>query len=388
MSSRPVLFLSAALTLAGAASADPLTIFFIDPGYDEYSGDAILVLTPGGRSYLVDGGDRGSNPSWDCGEARIIPLLDSLGVMDLDGLVATHPHSDHIGGLVSVLGALPVATVWDSGWPYSSSALYEEFLAAVEQSGAQYVVPRRGDILDWGQELVVEVLHPADPLDPGNMNNASIVLRISYGQTAFLLTGDLETEGGESVVLAALSSGEIETVEARVLKVGHHGSTTSTSTQWLAAVDPDWAAIEVGAGNPYGHPHGEIIARLMSRGIDIFRTDTDGTFFISTDGSTLYLNSFPEEGGGATPGTGLLVYPSPASSHAVLSWDCAGQSGTSSIRIVNLLGETVRTMETTDQTLDWDLSTDDGSLASPGLYAAVLEKPGGGRCIEYFSVTR
>ncbi len=383
MSSRSLLL---ALALAAAAASDPLTVFFIDPGYSDYSGDAMLVRTPSGGSYLIDGGDHGSDPFWDCGESRVLPLLDSLGITHLDGIVATHPHSDHIGGLISVLETVTVDSVWDSGFD-SGSFVYGEFMDAVEACGSGLRILRRGDSLDWGPDLSVQVLHPVDPLDPGNINNASIVLRLSYLDVSFLFTGDLETEGGEEVVLDALALGLIDSIASDVLKVGHHGSYTSTSTQWLAAVSPDWAAIEVGAGNPFGHPHGEVIARLLGRDIDIFRTDLLGTFFISTDGDSLYFQSLP---GGGAPGdpSGFVAYPSPCSDHVTFRWPESGGSQAYTLRVVNLSGETVMNRETGTLSVEWDLSLDGGSLASPGLYAAVLEDGGGGRWVEYFSIVR
>lgn len=384
MSSRSLLL---ALALASAAQSDPLTVFFIDPGYAEYSGDAILVRTPSGGSYLIDGGDHGSDPFWDCGESRVLPLLDSLGITHLDGIVATHPHSDHIGGLISVLEAVPVDSVWDSGFD-SGSFVYEEFIDAVEQSGAGFRIVRRGDSLGWGPGLSVAVLHPVDPLDPGNINNASIVLRLSYLDVSFLFAGDLETEGGEDLVLEAVAQGELGGIASDVLKVGHHGSYTSTSTQWLAAVSPEWAAIEVGAGNPFGHPHGEVLARLMGRDIDIFRTDLLGTFFISTDGDSLFFQSLPGGGGGPEAPGGFIAYPSPCSDHVTFQWPAGAGSPPYSLRVVNLSGETVMSRETGDISALWDLSLDGGSLASPGLYAAVLEDGGGKRWVEYFSIVR
>jgi beta-lactamase superfamily II metal-dependent hydrolase len=357
------------------AYADPLTVFFIDPGYDEYSGDAMLVRTPSGQAFLVDGGDSGSDPPWDCGESRVLSLLDSLGITRLDGIVATHPHSDHVAGLVSVLDSIPVDEVWDSGWPYSPTPAYEDFLSAVEASGAAYSIVRRGDILDWGAGLEVEVLHPVDPLQSSEMNNASIVLRISHGQIDFLLCGDIYTDGGEDVILDALAAGVIDAVDAEVLKVAHHGSSTSTGTAWLAAVDPVWAAIEVGAGNPYGHPHGEVLSRLYGRDIDVFRTDLLGTFFISTDGDTLCFNTLPGGGGGGGGGPGtddLAIWPSPATSHATFHWTAQG-AGPARLRIWNLAGECILDVEPAGGSYEWDLGLESGGLASPGLYAVLVE---------------
>ena len=261
-----------------------LTVFFIDPSHnDYYSGDAILLRTPDNNYYLIDGGDRAG--SWSCGIEKVLPLLDSLGADSLDGIVATHPHSDHIGGLIGVLENVPVATVWDSGFPYST-ATYLAYLQAIDDNGSDFITPRRGDLLNWDENLTVECIHPVEPLG-GDANNASIVLRITFENVSFLFTGDLETTGGENVILSALSQGLIDDISADVLKVGHHGSSTSTSYSWLQAVDPDYAAIEVGYGNPYGHPHTEVVQRLENYGALVYRTDQDGTFIMSTDGNTL-----------------------------------------------------------------------------------------------------
>ncbi len=127
----------------------------------------------------------------------------------------------------------------------------------------------------------MEILHPEGYPGSGDINNASIVIRLTYEEVTFLFTGDLETDGGEDVVLAHYTP---EQLSADVLKVGHHGSSDATSNAWLDAVDPSLAAIEVGSGNSYGHPHSELLQRLSSRGIPVYRTDQDGTFVVTTDG--------------------------------------------------------------------------------------------------------
>lgn len=258
---------------------DNLTVFFIDPSYGSLSGDAILVRTPNGHSYLIDGGDWRSD--WSCGEDRILPLLDSLGITELDGIVATHPHSDHIGGLSDVIDAMPVAKIWDCGWTGEASATYEYFLETVADSDAEYIVGYRGMSLNWDPDLQVEILHPEGYPGSGSMNNASIVIRICFEDVSFLFTGDLESDDGENVVLSQYTP---EQLQSDVLKVGHHGSSDATGNSWLDAVSPSIAAIEVGSGNPYGHPHSELLNRLASRGIPVYRTDQDGTFVVTTDG--------------------------------------------------------------------------------------------------------
>ena len=387
---RYIPLVTAAILLAcSPAGADPLVVFFIDPTFDEYSGDAMLVCTPEGNHYLIDGGMWSDYPPvWDCGLERVLPLLDSLGVSYLEGIVATHPDADHIGGLISVLDSLPVGTVWDSGWPYGGSWIYQDFLTAVWNNGADYVTPRRGDIIDWGDELTVEVIHPVDPLDPSSTNNASIVIRLTYGNVSFIFTGDLETEGGEDDILAAVAAGTIDDISADVLKVAHHGSYTSTSNAWLAQVQPSIGCIEVGAGNPYGHPHWEVLNRLQSWGVTVYRTDLLGTFYLATDGDSIYFDSMPESGGGGGfEGAGLVAYPSPATSSVTFAWDTAyGDSG--DLRVYNLLGEAVLEADVYGGSFLWNLAVPDGYI-SPGLYMVLLELEGGGTTWEeYFAVAR
>ncbi|MEN8207909.1 MAG: MBL fold metallo-hydrolase [Candidatus Fermentibacteria bacterium] len=366
---------------------DPLIVYFIDPTFAEYSGDAILVCTPGGGNFIIDAGMySGYDPPWDCGLERVLPLLDSLSITHLDGAVGTHPHADHIGGMISVYESLPVVTAYDSGWPYSASWTYETYLGAIWNNGSDYVTPRRGDYLDWDPALTVEVIHPVDPLSPSNANNASIVIRLTYDQISFLFTGDLETNGGEDVILAALGTGEIEDISADVLKVGHHGSHTSTCSQWLSEVNPSIAAICLGAGNPYGHPHYEVINRLQNSGITIYRNDLDGTFYLSSDGEGVYFNSMPPDTGGSGPISTFAVYPSPATTQVTFTWD-SGTDQHCTIAVFNLNGEKVFDVQTAGGMYTWNLSTDAG-VASPGLYAAVFRTPGGEVFTEYFTVSR
>ncbi len=375
------------LSVTASSADDPLVVFFIDPSAFEYSGDAMLVCTPGGRHYVIDAGMMSTYPPvWDCGAQRVLPLLDSLDVTYLDGTVGTHQDADHIGGLISVLEAMPVGTAYDSGWPYGGTWIYQDYLQAIYDNGADYVVPRRGDTLDWGDELTVEVIHPVEPLSPSSTNNSSIVIRLTYGEVSFLFTGDLETNGGEDVILAALASGEISDISADVLKVAHHGSYSSTCTQWLAAVDPEMAAICVGSGNPYGHPHQEVLDRLNGRNIEIHRTDLEGTFYISSDGQDIYYDAMPSQGGEPQTADTFMVYPSPATSQATFAWN--PQDGQNcSITVFNLAGETVLEAEGHDGSYTWDLSAD-GGYAAPGLYAALFRTSGGETFTEYFTVSR
>jgi beta-lactamase superfamily II metal-dependent hydrolase len=311
--------------------------------------------------------------------------MDSLGINSLDGIVATHPHSDHIGGLISVLNSVPVDYVWDNGLPYSGS-VYSQYLTAVQNSGAQYSILRRGDELDWGDELMVEVFHPIDPLSQFSVNSTSIVLRVIYSNCAFLFTGDLESSDGEISILYAISSGDIENIYAEVLKVGHHGSSDASCVNWLASVNPQIGAIEVGSGNPYGHPHSELLSRLYAREITVYRTDIHGTFFISTDGDSIYYNSLPEEESSEPePSEHLLLYPNPAAQNLTISWP---ESGIVSVDIYNLLGEKIFSEDISLNSYTWNLQTEDGGLASPGLYMVIISASSGESWRKCFAITR
>ena len=176
----------------------------------------------------------------------------------LEVMVATHPHADHIGGLIAVLDAFEVDEIWLNG-DTSTSETYSQFMSAVNSEGAQVYEARRGDTIQVGN-LTFNVLHPVNL--SGTTNNNSIVLSLSYGQVDFLFTGDAEQEAEASM----LTEGVVPDVE--ILKVGHHGSQTASSIQFLQVAKPECAIYMAGKGNSYGHPHQEtilILAKLVPR---------------------------------------------------------------------------------------------------------------------------
>src|SRR5512137_2160971 len=242
-----------------------LSVYFLDAG----QGDSTLVLFSN-TSILIDAGEA------DMGD-RVVSDLKVLGVRRIDLLVATHPHSDHIGGMQKVLAAFPVGQVLDSGLPHTSST-YEHFLETIEQKNIPYQVAEQGQAIDIDPALAIFVLSPPKERFGDDPNTNSIVLRISYGTVAFLMAGDM---GGESEN-ALVKSGY--PLDAKILKVGHHGSYSSTSSSFLARVRPETAIIMVGKDNPYGHPHKETLDLLKRYGVTIYRTDLDGTIVIRSDG--------------------------------------------------------------------------------------------------------
>ncbi len=251
-----------------------LVVYFLDTGQS----DATYIRTPGGKVLVIDAGDT-SAP-----DQVADFLIGDKGLDRVDTLVLTHPHADHLGGVVSIFNRLEVGTFCHSGVDYGSdyyAAVLERAVELRNSGQLDVVLGRAGQTLELGDAAVdVRVLHPADPLpdDPGLTNEASVVVKVTYGSFAVLLAGDIGT-ASESAIRARGAD-----LEATVLKVGHHGSAGSSSTAFLTAVHPEVAVIEVGAGNGYGHPSEEALARLEACGASVFRTDTNGTVIVHSNG--------------------------------------------------------------------------------------------------------
>lgn len=248
---------------AAAGASGTLTVHFIDVG----QGDATLLVGPD-FTILIDAGRHDRND--------VVPYLREQGVTELDLLVGTHPHSDHIGQFDRVIGAFPVREVWLSG-DLHTTRTFERALDAILASDAAYHEPRAGERFRFGSALV-EVVSPQEVT--GDFNNGSIALRILFGSIAFLFTGDAEAAAEE-----AMLAGGFE-LKAHVLHVGHHGSRTSSTPRFLAAVRPEVAVYSAGRGNTYGHPHPEVLERLEALGVEVYGTDRHGTVRIVTDGKT------------------------------------------------------------------------------------------------------
>jgi competence protein ComEC len=242
-----------------------MEVHFIDVG----QGDAIFISTAS-QKILVDAGERGDT---------VANYLRQLGVKRLDLVVGTHPHSDHIGGLVNVLRAIPVSEVMDPGVVHTSQ-LFEEYLTIIDEKNIKFTEARAGIARKFEDGLSLIVLHPRDP-SSSSLNNASIVLKITFGRISFLLAGDAE-EAAEKALLASGYS-----LRSTVLKVGHHGSATGSSADFIRAVSPAAAVITVGENNRYGHPDPQVLDRLKEYSIEIFRTDHHSTIIIITEGKTI-----------------------------------------------------------------------------------------------------
>ncbi len=246
-----------------AASASALTVRVLDVG----QGDSIFVVFPEGGTMLVDAGTAEAGP-------RVVETLRSLDAEKIDILVATHPHSDHIGGMLAVLDAFPVGKVWDSGYVHGTRT-QQLFLQVVLDRKIRFGRPKAGFSEEF-QGVLIEVLAPVKLIygTDADVNNNSIVLRLSFGEVSFLLAADMETEQRRTVRRFP---------ETTVLKVAHHGSHNGTDARFLAMLRPKTAIISCGKENPYGHPHREAVALLEEAGVDLFTT-IGGDVVVQTDG--------------------------------------------------------------------------------------------------------
>lgn len=260
---------SAEVPSAASAPSDApesgLTVWFLDIG----QGDSTLLYS-GGEYLLIDGGLPEMSD-------RLVTLLQSLGVEQLKAVVCTHAHADHVGGLSAALAVFPTGAVYAPTADYASAS-YDDFLYYVNQQGLTVTIPTPGDTLTLG-DAVLTVLGPVK--DYPDVNNTSLVLRADCGGKSFLFTGDMEQEAEYDLLDAGAP------LKADVLKVGHHGSNSSTSYRFLQAVAPEYAALSCAVGNDYGHPHAEPLARLQDAGVTLFRTDTLGTIRCDLEGQTL-----------------------------------------------------------------------------------------------------
>jgi len=274
----PPLIILAVLTSAAAVTMpdDELHVSFLNIG----QGDAILIQR-GSQQVLIDGGPSPQTLTMELGDR--MPFWDRT----IELVVLTHPHEDHLGGLVEVLERYQVEQVLYPDLEYESS-LYEEWEGLIGEKDIPCTPAQAGQEIKLGEGVTMTVLHPPATLLEGtgsDINNNSAVLRLSLGRVSFLFTGDIEWEAECRLIAEGVE------LDCTVLKVGHSGSSTSTSADFLAAASPQLAVISVGKDNPYGHPRDEVVARLVEslKAENIFRTDEQGTIEFITDGEELWV---------------------------------------------------------------------------------------------------
>jgi competence protein ComEC len=265
---------------------DALLVEAIDVG----QGDSLLLISPDGRTMLVDGGGFGGGPrqvaaqDFDIGEEVVSPVLWSRGIRHLDVVALSHAHSDHMGGLPAVVRNFRPSELWVGNNPPISA--YNALLEEARGAGTQVRTLRAGDAARLGS-ATINVLAPLADYRPASepANNDSLVLHASFGETGVLLEGDAE----EPIENAMLRE---QGLQSTLLKVGHHGSNTSTRPAFLARVAPQWAVISCGLHNHYGHPRPEVLGALQAAHVRTFSTDIDGASCFELDGKSVRADGF------------------------------------------------------------------------------------------------
>lgn len=247
-----------------------LKVHFIDVG----QGDSTFIELPNGETMLIDAGEQSEGD-------KIVTYIFSQGYDTVNYVIATHPHSDHIGGIPDIMNNFNVdgfyLTTAESG-----SNCYKTMLRSVAENGAETHYVQPGDVIANGSELQAEVVAPKTISE--EPNNSSIVLKLTYKNNTFLFTGDAEKSEEDDIWT---------NIKCDVLKVGHHGASTSTSKNFLKKTEPKYAVISCGLNNSYGHPTEKTLNSLAKNGVKVYRTDMQGTVVITSDGENISVNKDP-----------------------------------------------------------------------------------------------
>lgn len=251
-----------------------LEVHYIDVG----QGDAILIKQ-NDKSMLIDAGDNAYG-------SRVVNYLKSNNIRRLDYIVGTHPHADHIGGMDDVINTFDIGKVIMPKVTHTSKT-FEDVIVAIKNKGLKITTPKVGDVYEIGNANFTILAPNSDSYN--NLNNYSIIGRLVYGNNSFIFTGDAEKEA-ESETIANNQS-----LKSDVLKVGHHGSDTSTTQEFLNTVDPKYAVIQSGKGNKYRHPNDSTLEKLQNKSIDIYRNDLGGNIIAKSDGNLITFNTSPSQ---------------------------------------------------------------------------------------------
>jgi len=257
-------------TLSAQKIDGKLEAHYLDVG----QGDSIYISLPNEQTILIDAGDNGYGN-------QIVDYIKSLGVSRIDYLIATHPHADHIGGMDTVINNLEIGDIFMPDIT-STTKTFERLITAIENKDLSITIAEAGMTLFDLDNLKAVFVAPISATS--DANNMSAVLHISYRNTTFLFTGDVEKESEKEMLNSPYH------IKADILKVAHHGSNTSSTTEFVKEVAPKFAIISCGKGNQYGHPHSKTLATLTEAGVQIYRTDEVGTIIATSDGKSITLD--------------------------------------------------------------------------------------------------
>jgi len=253
-----------------------LSVHMIDVG----QGESILIVTPNNKTILIDAGEQSQG-------RKVKAYLTKNKVNKIDLLIGTHPHSDHIGGLSEVINSFEVGKIIMPKKLHTTST-FEKLLATIQSKGLTINAPEINTIIEFDEDIKLHFLGPIKDYGD-NLNLWSIVFRLDYKDKSFLFTGDME----KVAEIDLINTYSREYLKTNVLNIGHHGSSTSTSDQFLSYVNPEIALISLGSDNSYGHPHKDVIDRLEEASAFIYRTDLDGSVVLLSDGIKIWSNVAP-----------------------------------------------------------------------------------------------
>lgn len=290
-----------------------LEVHFVDVG----QGAAQIIKTPNNKVMVIDGGNNDD-------EDDMVAYLNELGVKKVDILIGTHPDADHIGGIDAVIDAFDIGKIYMPKIQ-SNTQTFESVLQSIANKGLKVTTAQAGITLDLDPAIEAVMIAPLQ--QSNDSNEMSAIVRLSYGEQSFLLTGDAGVKTEQELIASGA------TLQSDVLLVGHHGSKHSTSTAFVQAVQPTYGVIQVGKNN-YGHPEDSVLNTLAAAGIQIYRTDTDGTIVFKTDGKTMVVNKNAwEYNGSLTAGSNTATVTTPIAATASIDQSAPTQNSTVTVTV-------------------------------------------------------